>query len=71
MERLRIASSLGPLSGIERQANTVKDRWTKALEALSEKDKLLLQLDSQRKDYLGILDEVLDIAVEKRKLCIP
>jgi hypothetical protein len=47
-----------------------ENRWGKALQLLNENDKLQLQVDPARKDYVGILTEVLGIAAEKKQLCI-
>ncbi|KAF8865087.1 hypothetical protein BDZ45DRAFT_580955, partial [Acephala macrosclerotiorum] len=44
-------------------------RWTKALESLSENDKIQLSVGSNL-DYLRTLNDVLNIAVEKKQLCI-
>jgi hypothetical protein len=46
-----------------------EERWAQALALLNENDRLQLHIDTNSKDYLGILNEVLDIAEEKKKLC--
>lgn len=46
-----------------------ENRWTQALALLSENDRLQLHIDADSKDYLAILNEVLDIAEEKKRLC--
>ncbi|CZR60508.1 related to vegetatible incompatibility protein HET-E-1 [Phialocephala subalpina] len=60
-----------PLRGLG-LATPAGSRWTKALESLSENDRLQLQSNfpPDQAHYRGMLEEVLDIAVEKKQLCI-
>jgi len=54
----------------QRHESVPKSRWVNALNLLDDEDKLQLQPESKGQDHLDILKDVLELAAEKKRICL-